>query len=60
MVGSLMSGIAVGINTALVPQYVNEISPSSLKGITGPLLSVICGTGLVVSNLQALGYEDNP
>ncbi|KAL4506556.1 hypothetical protein ABPG72_000127 [Tetrahymena utriculariae] len=60
MLGRLISGLGVGINTALVPQYVNEISPSALKGITGCLLSVLCGLGLVVSNIQSLGYENDP
>lgn len=37
-IGRFISGIAVGINSAIVPLYINDISPSAISGTTGLLL----------------------
>jgi MFS family permease len=35
--GRAICGFAVGLNSALVPLYINEISPTSVSGIAGTM-----------------------
>jgi len=36
--GRFVSGISVGISSAIVPLYISEISPKAISGITGGLV----------------------
>lgn len=54
LIGRAASGISLGLNSAIVPLFVKEVSPHELEGLTGSVsqLQVACG-GLFVF---ALGF----
>lgn len=51
----LISGLSGGMNTVLVPLYINEISPEEVSGLTGSLYTVAMSLGSFVSYLMGLG-----
>ncbi|GFS29716.1 glucose transporter type 1, partial [Nephila pilipes] len=55
VVGRLIIGINCGINTALVPMYLSEISPLTLRGGLGTVNQLGITIGLLLS--QVLGIE---
>jgi len=61
LVGRLVVGLTAGLNTVLVPTYVSEIAPVSLRGGLGVLnqLAVTCGifTGQVLGLSELLGSD---
>lgn len=49
-----INGITVGINSALVPIFINEVSPTNMTGRTGSLNQAMINVGVIVSNLLGL------
>jgi MFS family permease len=47
--GRLFFGIQGGMSCALIPTYVNEISPANLRGQTGVLHQLLITFGILVS-----------
>lgn len=54
MIGRVLGGLAVGINTSLVPTYVQEITPLEVKGVAGSCIQLLCCTGNLVA--YAFGF----
>jgi len=54
IIGRFLCGFAVGLNSSLVPLYINEVSPIQLNGITGSMNQILICLGLLTSYL--LGY----
>ena len=46
----------VGINTSLPPVYLNEISPTSLRGAVGALHELSAVTGMFIAQILGLPY----
>ncbi|GAU92296.1 hypothetical protein RvY_04394-2 [Ramazzottius varieornatus] len=56
MSGRVMCSVPVGINTALPPVYLNEISPRTLRGAIGAIHPFAAAIGLLVSRILGLPY----
>ena len=54
LLGRLISGVAVGINSAIVPLYINEISPLSISGVMGAMTQLTVNVGILISFLLGL------
>lgn len=53
-IGRVVGGLAVGINSAMVPTYINEISPLKVSGVMGALTNLMINSGILVSFLLGL------
>jgi sugar porter (SP) family MFS transporter len=53
-VGRLVSGIAAGASTVIVPLYISEVAPPSQRGLFGAMTQISINVGILVS--QTLGY----
>ena len=56
--GRLISGIAVGINSGLVPIYINEISPKKNSGAMGAMTQLMINVGILISFLLGLNIPN--
>ena len=53
-IGRAVGGLAVGLNSAMVPTYINEISPLKVSGVMGALTNLMINVGILVSFLLGL------
>ena len=53
-VGRVISGLAAGSATVVVPLYISEIAPPAKRGMFGAMTQIMTCTGIVVT--QVLGY----
>jgi len=62
LVGRLVVGVTAGLNTVLVPMYVSEIAPVSLRGGLGVFNQLAVTSGIFVGQIlglsQILGNDD--
>lgn len=49
LLGRLIGGVAVGINSAIVPLYINEISPMKISGSMGSMTQLMVNAGILIS-----------
>lgn len=56
--GRFIGGISVGINSAVVPLYINEISPISVSGVMGSMTQLMVNVGILISFLLGLNLSD--
>ncbi|XP_071110230.1 solute carrier family 2, facilitated glucose transporter member 1-like [Haliotis cracherodii] len=54
--GRVVSGLNAGINTGIVPMYLSEIAPISLRGLAGTFNQLAITTGVFVSQLLGLEF----
>ena len=54
-----INGITVGINSAIVPIFINEVSPILLTGRTGSMNQALINVGVIGSNLLGLVLPDS-
>jgi MFS family permease len=54
-IGRFAYGISIGLNSALVPLYIREMSPVELSGRTGAVAMVMIFFGILVSYLFGFG-----
>ena len=59
IMGRFVSGYVVGINSALVPLYILEMSPASISGLTGSLQQAIQNFGVLTAFIFGLGFSTN-
>lgn len=52
--GRAIQGLCVGLYSALVPLYINEISPMEVAGRLGALNQLLIVSGIVITNVLAL------
>jgi len=52
-------GIATGLNSALVPLYIKEISPISISGSMGSFNQFMINVGITISYLWGLGFDNS-
>ena len=55
LTGRLICGVAVGLNSAIVPLYINEISPLAINSITGIMNQIFISLGVFVAYIMAYG-----
>ena len=56
ILGRYLIGIHCGLNTSLVPMYISEIAPLTLRGGLGTVNQLAVTVGLLIS--QVLGVEN--
>ncbi|KAL4473817.1 hypothetical protein ABPG74_022681 [Tetrahymena malaccensis] len=56
----LISGIVTGLNSALVPQYIQEVSPIAISGIMGTIFSMCINTGIIIASLNGQFFQEKP
>ena len=59
IVGRLLCGIAVGINSQIIPLYINELAPLEISGVMGTFFQFFINMGILVSYLMGLGIPDD-
>lgn len=60
MIGRLVCGFCVGLNSAIVPQYINEVAPVKIKGTAGTIHQVAINVGIIISYLIPYGLPSSP
>jgi MFS family permease len=54
-IGRFICGISVGINSVLVPLYINEISPIHIKGVMGAANQIFICLGVLLAYIMFMG-----
>uniref|UniRef100_UPI00398EDE23 solute carrier family 2, facilitated glucose transporter member 2 n=1 Tax=Pristiophorus japonicus TaxID=55135 RepID=UPI00398EDE23 len=54
--GRAVTGVYCGLSTGLVPMYIGEISPTSLRGALGTIHQLAIVTGILVSQVIGLNF----
>ncbi|CAD8196871.1 unnamed protein product [Paramecium octaurelia] len=60
VIGRFVAGVVLGLNSALVPVYVNEFSPPELQGVLGSIMTMSGSFGLFLSFTIGLWYKQSP
>lgn len=55
LLGRAICGLTVGLNSVVVPLYINEIAPLDIGGLCGSLNQFMICVGIMLSNLFAFG-----
>jgi len=58
IIGRFISGIAAGINTQLIPLYINELSPIEISGFMGSFFQSLLSMGILLSYVMGLGIPE--
>ncbi|XP_021375506.1 solute carrier family 2, facilitated glucose transporter member 1-like [Mizuhopecten yessoensis] len=53
--GRLVAGLCCGINTVIVPLYLSETAPTSIRGLSGTFNQLAICSGTLVSEILGLG-----
>ncbi|CAD8110180.1 unnamed protein product [Paramecium sonneborni] len=57
LIGRLVIGFAVGMNSSLVPQYIKEFSPESLSGPFGAMFQMTINIGCLVALVMGMFFD---
>jgi sugar porter (SP) family MFS transporter len=60
LIGRFLCGVAAGLNSSLVPLYINEVSPVEYNGVTGSMNQVLICLGVLASYLMGYGVPYTP
>ncbi|ESW11167.1 hypothetical protein PHAVU_008G007500 [Phaseolus vulgaris] len=60
IIGRLLSGIGIGVASAIVPLYISEISPTDIRGALGSVNQLFICIGILAALLAGLPLEGNP
>ncbi|KAL7090292.1 hypothetical protein ACP275_12G031800 [Erythranthe tilingii] len=60
IIGRLLSGIGIGISSAIVPLYISEISPTEIRGTLGSANQLFICIGILAALVAGLPLADNP
>ena len=58
IIGRFLCGIATGINSQVIPLYINELSPIEISGVMGTFFQFFINLGILISYLMGLGIPD--
>jgi MFS family permease len=58
-VGRFFFGLAAGAFSVFVPSFINELTPTELKGQYGSATQILITVGIFVSNLLGIPLPDN-
>ena len=59
VIGRMVSGFCVGINSSIVPVYVGEVAPTPIKGTTGSANQLLVCFGSLIAYLFGFGLPNN-
>ncbi|CAD8105293.1 unnamed protein product [Paramecium sonneborni] len=59
LIGRLVMGFAVGMNSSLVPQYIKEFCPESLSGSFGAMFQMTINVGCLVALILGMFFNAN-
>lgn len=57
-IGRFICGVSVGINSAVVPLFINDVSPPMISGAMGSITSVMINGGNLIPNLLTISLSD--
>ncbi|TMW88131.1 hypothetical protein EJD97_018997 [Solanum chilense] len=60
IIGRLLTGIGIGISSAIVPLYISEISPTEIRGTLGTVNQLFICIGILVALVVGLPLSGNP
>ncbi|KAK4776237.1 hypothetical protein SAY87_024198 [Trapa incisa] len=60
IIGRLLSGIGIGISSAIVPLYISEISPTETRGALGSVNQLFICIGILAALIAGLPLSGNP
>lgn len=60
VLGRLLVGVGIGVNTALVPLYISEIAPTKFRGALGSGSQIGICTGIIMALLLGIPSETDP
>ncbi|EAR90159.2 MFS transporter (macronuclear) [Tetrahymena thermophila SB210] len=60
VIARLFAGFVTGLNTSLVPKYIQEITPLSLVGVMGIFFTTSLNFGIVLANLNGQFFNEFP
>lgn len=49
VIGRLLAGVGIGLASALVPLYISEVSPSSIRGALGSVTQLMINVGILAA-----------
>jgi len=59
-VGRLVTGFGAGASSAVVPVYLNEISPARMRGAIGVVHQISFTTGIFIAQIAGLLLSEPP
>ncbi|CAE7510065.1 Tret1 [Symbiodinium natans] len=59
MTARLLLGVGIGLSSCVVPTYINEVSPTHLRGAFGAIFQMACVVGIMVCYLLGEVIEVN-
>ncbi|RDX71713.1 Plastidic glucose transporter 4, partial [Mucuna pruriens] len=60
IIGRLLSGIGIGVTSAIVPLYISEISPTEIRGALGSVNQLFICIGILLALVAGLPLAGNP
>ncbi|PHU27198.1 Plastidic glucose transporter 4 [Capsicum chinense] len=60
IIGRLLTGIGIGISSAIVPLYISEISPTEIRGTLGTVSQLFICIGILAALVAGLPLSGNP
>lgn len=60
IIGRIIQGLCVGLYSAIVPLFINELSPIEVSGKLGALNQLLIVFGIVITNVMALFVPELP
>lgn len=59
LIARLICGFVMGLNSAMVPVFINEFSPAAISGLCGSLHQANICFGIVVSLIVGVGFKSS-
>ena len=59
LIGRFIFGFAAGAFSVFVPSFINELSPTEMKGSLGSLTQILITLGIFISNLFGLPLPES-
>lgn len=60
IIGRLLTGLGIGISSAIVPLYISEISPTEIRGTLGSVNQLFICVGILAALVAGLPLVGNP
>ncbi|KAA0048473.1 plastidic glucose transporter 4 [Cucumis melo var. makuwa] len=60
IIGRLLTGLGIGISSAIVPLYISEISPTEIRGTLGSVNQLFICVGILTALVAGLPLVGNP